>query len=617
MNKICLIILSISTVFATSCNKDDISFKNNQNNCSIKISANTPQKNPDTKVSFNDDENAKILYVDWKSSGEKFSVIRGSSNEAFSQTESTEDNINIFEGTLPDQQGDGEYYAIYPHNENVDDVEAVPYDLSEQTGLPDEAITYMYASAETITDGTELDFRQMTAILKPDFNLQNGEKVQTIIITLPENTYSKGTFNVKDQTFAPDNGNNRVIHTFVNDADDVYIYLPAIEVTDRKEIALEVHTTNSMYTGTIELVKPIKAGTLYVTELNLTETSNYVWTNNTNSVAPTSGDGTEGSPYQIVTAENLQWLLKSVNDNEDDNNNPTKGKHYKLMHNLVIRSSVSEPWRPIGMDKYQRHKFLGTFDGNGHIISGVLVSEYVNSSIQLVHSFGLFGYIGEYDGNRSTVRNMLLNLNVTGGNTVTNGKFDAENSNTGILAGISYGIIENCRTYGNVTGGETLSNYEADICNTGGVVGYNLWEVKDCINKGKVNGGHGNNGSRTGGIAGMSGSNNDQNACIKNCVNYGKITGGTHGNFSSPHVNHDSNITGTGGIIGNLAGGTIKNCTNYGEITTTAGDKGGVIGNYNRGTVYSCNKDYSSLNTIIGFNKTFDSKQIETCTGVH
>jgi len=614
MKKVACIILGGILFFASSCNVDEHLPVNGMPEGNVKIIANAPQRGGETKVDFNDDEAARVLYADWKESGEKFSVVRGGENATFTQTSSTEDEKNVFEGTCPDAEGSGLYYAIYPYNEQVTDVTAVPFDLSEQNGTLDENRTYMYACSDNISDGSELDFRQMTAILKPKFNLQSGEKVMTVLITLPEGTYSKGTFNVSDLTVTPGNDNKRSINVFANNAEKIYIYLPAIEVTEPKEIALEVHTTTSMYTGTVQLTKSIKSGTLYETELNLTATPDYVWTSGTSATTPT-GDGTEGSPYQIVTAGHLQWLLSSVNNNEDANNNPTKGKYYKLMHNIVISSSVSEPWKPIGMDKYDQHKFFGTFDGNGQIVSGVLVSQYSNSSIQLVHSFGLFGYIGVYEGNnnnkiRSSVKNIVLNLNVTGGNTTSDFHYDPEHSNTGILAGINYGIVDNCTTYGNVNGGR--ANYDANISHTGGVVGFNLWEVKNCINKGNVNGGYGNNGSRTGGITGGSGSQNDSDASVKNCVNYGKITGGTAGNFST---HWDSGITGTGGIIGNLNGGKLKNSTNYGEIIANVGDKGGVIGNYSRGTVYSCNKDCSSLNTVIGYNK--QGTQIIECTGDH
>ena len=602
MRKIACIILGGILCLASSCNIDEHLPVNDVQEGNVTIVANMPQRGGETKVAFNDDEAARVLYADWKESGEKFSVVRGGENATFTQTSSTEDEKNVFEGTCPDAEGSGLYYAIYPYNEQVTDVTAVPFDLSEQNGTLDENRTYMYACSDNISDGSELDFRQMTAILKPKFNLQSGEKVMTVLITLPEGTYSKGTFNVSDLTVTPGNDNKRSINVFANNAEKIYIYLPAIEVTEPKEIALEVHTTTSMYTGTVQLTKSIKSGTLYETELNLTATPDYVWTSGTSATAPT-GDGTEGSPYQIVTAGHLQWLLSSVNNNTDDAN-PTEGKYYKLMHNLVITSSTSSPWIPIGRDDDGKLEFAGAFDGNGYIVSGTLVSQYQNNTLNDRLYFGLFGQLR----NNSNIKNMILNFNITGGCTFKENpnSGSAKHSSTGAVAGRSYGVIENCTSYGKVTGGEA-GGYPWDAVNashTGGVVGLNLGTVKNCINYSNVIGREGNGGSRAGGIAGRDGMYwvGSQNGYIESCINYGRIEGYSGGS--------------AGGIVGYQDYGAVKSCINYGEVTIPSGHKAGIAGELwdARGYVCTCNKDFSSLNTIVG-NTT--PTQIDGCTGDH
>lgn len=602
MKKVACIILGGILFFASSCNVDEHLPVNGMPEGNVKIIANAPQRGGETKVAFNDDEAARVLYADWKESGEKFSVVRGGENATFTQTSSTEDEKNVFEGTCPDAEGSGLYYAIYPYNEQVTDVSAVPFDLSEQNGTLDENRTYMYACSDNISDGSELDFRQMTAILKPKFNLQSGEKVMTVLITLPEGTYSKGTFNVSDLTVTPGNDNKRSINVFANNAEKIYIYLPAIEVTEPKEIALEVHTTTSMYTGTVQLTKSIKSGTLYETELNLTATPDYVWTSGTSATTPT-GDGTEGSPYQIVTAGHLQWLLSSVNNNTDDAN-PTEGKYYKLLHNLVITSSTSSPWTPIGRDDDGKLEFAGAFDGNGYIISGTLISQYQNNTLNDRLYFGLFGQLR----NNSNIKNMILNFNITGGCTFKENpnSGSAKHSSTGAVAGRSYGVIENCTSYGKVTGGEAGGYYWDDVnaSHTGGVVGLNLGTVKNCINYSNVIGREGNGGSRAGGIAGRDGMYwvGSQNGYIESCINYGRIEGYSGGS--------------AGGIVGYQEYGAVKSCINYGEVTIPSGYKAGIAGELfdARGDVCTCNKDFSSLNTIVG-NTT--PTQIDGCAGDH
>ena len=600
MKKVACIILGGILFFASSCNVDEHLPVNGMPEGNVKIIANAPQRGGETKVAFNDDEAARVLYADWKESGEKFSVVRGGENATFTQTSSTEDEKNVFEGTCPDAEGSGLFYAIYPYNEQVIDVTAVPFDLSEQNGTLDENRTYMYACSDNISDGSELDFRQMTAILKPKFNLQSGEKVMTVLITLPEGTYSKGTFNVSDLTVTPGNDNKRSINVFANNAEKIYIYLPAIEVTEQKEIALEVHTTTSMYTGTVQLTKSIKSGTLYETELNLTATPDYVWTSGTSATTPT-GDGTEGSPYQIVTAGHLQWLLSSVNNNTDDAN-PTEGKYYKLMHNLVITSSTSSPWIPIGRDDDGKLEFAGAFDGNGYIVSGTLVSgsNYIND---ILH-FGFFGHLRQ----SSHIKNMTLNFKVTSGSTwKSSDRGSAKHCSTGIIAGRSRGIIENCTSYGEVKGGIADGAYYNDnvnISHTGGIVGLNLGTVKNCTNYSKVTGNFGNGGSRTGGIAGRDGMYfaGSLYGYIESCINYGRIEGYSGGT--------------AGGIVGYQDYGAVKSCINYGEVTIPSGHKAGIAGELwdARGYVCTCNKDFSSLNTIVG-NTT--PTQIDGCTGDH
>lgn len=578
MKKIAYFIWGGILFFTSCCNIDEHLSVNNLPEESVKVTANMPGRGGDTRVAFNDDKDARVLYVDWKESGEKFSVVREGKNTTFTQTASTEDEKNIFEGTCPDAEGSGLYWAIYPHNENVSDETQVPYDLSNQTGILDENKTYMYASSSYISNGTELDFRQMTAILKPQFSLQNdGEKVQTVILTLPEDSYSKGTFNATDQSYSPDNDSKREIKVFANNLEDVYIYLPAIEVTETKSIQVELHTTHSMYIGSIQLGKSIKAGKLYETSassMTLEEAVEFVWKSGITAETPT-GTGTEGEPYLIKNAANLQWLLDQVNKNEieniEDTNNNT-GKDYKLMHNLVINSSESSPWTPIGIEVDYIKEFKGTFDGNDCIISGTLVSGSRDVNQHLY--FGFFGHLRDI----SHIKNMTLNLNVTGGSTFKEDPYRGapRHSSTGILAGGTKGVIENCSTYGNVTGGKANGEYwdTVNMSDTGGIVGLHMGTIKNCTNYSNITGNYGNGGSHTGGIAGRCGmfQGSSFNGYIESCVNYGNITGYSGGNA------------------------------------------GGIVGYLDRGKICTCNKDYSSLNTILGNGTT---SQIDGCTGNH
>lgn len=141
------------------------------------------------------------------------------------------------------------------------------------------------------------------------------------------------------------------------------------------------------------------------------------------------------------------------------------------------------------------------------------------------------------------------------------------------VAGGTKGIIENCTTHGNITGGKADGKYE-QMSDTGGIVGLAMGTVMNCTNYSNVTGNYGDGGSHTGGIVGRCGMQQGYtfNGYIKSCVNYGSITGYSGGNA------------------------------------------GGIVGYQDRGEICTCNKDYSSLNTIIGNGTT---SQIDGCTGNH
>ena len=116
---------------------------------------------------------------------------------------------------------------------------------------------------------------------------------------------------------------------------------------------------------------------------------------------PAQGDGTEESPYQIGTAEELYWFAGLVNGTLTDVETDTDA-HAVLTDNITINSDVLDEngnlitgktftqWTPIcgkEIDDYVYTKYTGTFDGGGHTISGL----YYYGSGEYV---GLFGEAG-------------------------------------------------------------------------------------------------------------------------------------------------------------------------------------------------------------------------------
>ena len=132
------------------------------------------------------------------------------------------------------------------------------------------------------------------------------------------------------------------------------------------------------------------------------------------------GAGTEANPYQISTPEQLANLAKLVNARNADYND----KHYKLTADIDLAgidpNGDDSGWAPIG-DK-ETIPFKGSFDGGGHVITGLYINRDANNQ-------GLFGCI--YGG---TVQNLgVVNASVSG------------NISVGGVAGyVHKSTVENC-----------------------------------------------------------------------------------------------------------------------------------------------------------------------------
>ena len=100
------------------------------------------------------------------------------------------------------------------------------------------------------------------------------------------------------------------------------------------------------------------------------------------------GDGTKANPYQIATAEQLVKLATDVNNGVD-----TYGKYFKLTADIVVYDNVRDKSTAdlraggafpnctfIGdySSDTDYKAFRGTFDGDGHTISGLYYFDYVS-----------------------------------------------------------------------------------------------------------------------------------------------------------------------------------------------------------------------------------------------
>ncbi|MFK4259501.1 GLUG motif-containing protein [Agrobacterium tumefaciens] len=168
-------------------------------------------------------------------------------------------------------------------------------------------------------------------------------------------------------------------------------------------------------------------------------------------------------------------------------------------------------------------RFTGTFDGQGHVISGLTINRPTTNSV------GLFGSAGS----GSIIRGVgLVGGSVTGLNYV------------GGLVGFinNGGTITEAYAIGSVTGQSYV----------GGLVGYNNSSVINSYANGSVTG-----NSNVGGLVGLN--------------NFGIITQA----YATGNVKGDGNNI--GGLVGRSNGGSIGNSYASGGVTGS-GDVGGLVG---------------------------------------
>ncbi|HBJ11516.1 MAG TPA: hypothetical protein DDY61_07565 [Ruminococcaceae bacterium] len=93
------------------------------------------------------------------------------------------------------------------------------------------------------------------------------------------------------------------------------------------------------------------------------------------------GTGTKSDPYLISTPEQLAFLVdKSISEQ-----GATKGKYYKLTHDIKLNDVSKSDWKSkLPNDWYyssdSSKAFEGHFDGNGHVVFGIYVNETLSST---------------------------------------------------------------------------------------------------------------------------------------------------------------------------------------------------------------------------------------------
>ena len=186
----------------------------------------------------------------------------------------------------------------------------------------------------------------------------------------------------------------------------------------------------------------------------------------------------ESGNITITSADGLFWLAEQANAG-----NNFAGKTVKLANDIDLNDKL---WTPIGIYNDSKTHFKGTFDGQGHTVSGVNVVESRKNGV------GFFGKV--YTG---TIKNLTVAGNITTDNcnyvggivghgyaTVVDCVFrgnvgSANTMQVGGIAGSGGFTVTRCSVYGNVTA----------ECWAGGIVGncQDGGSYTDCYVEGEIN----------------------------------------------------------------------------------------------------------------------------------
>jgi hypothetical protein len=236
------------------------------------------------------------------------------------------------------------------------------------------------------------------------------------------------------------------------------------------------------------------------------------------ATAPTVGDGSESSPYEIASLDNLYWLSENSN---------VWGDYF--IQTADIDASASSTWddgagfNTIGEDG---DAFTGSYNGKGYTIKGLSINRPSSENI------GLFG---ECYGALDSIG--LINTSVIGGSYV------------GALVGYAPGVsIGNCYN---------ANGYVEGVKATGGLIGYTAAtsdSIHNCYSGGLVVA----TGDYTGGLIGWVNTSSSVGAEVDNCYSTCNII--ASGNYVA-------------GLVGRNKSGTdgegIFNCYYAGSITYT------------------------------------------------
>ena len=458
-----------------------------------------------------------------------------------------------------DNTSDHYFLGIYPERNGATDYDADPYtlDFNNQTASD---LLVARTTAKPTGSAVKLEFEHVMAKLVVNLSFRNEWTIAPEVVSVTAVACTEATVNYLENPVevTPATGQNLVVIPFTGtSASFAGIMIPGQSGFRTINVTLE---NGKVYTYTHPSGIDLQPGRYTTVNLVLGRDNIKLddagisvsdWENGTSI---DGAEATEAYSYDsntrtitIYSGEGLKVAADEVNSGNTD-------------INIILDKDIdltNTKWTPIGTD--YRNSYTGTFDGDNHTISGLIVTgsdEYA----------GLFGYIGS----GGTVKNVKLeNVRITS---------DYQYAYVGGVAGNNDGAIENCSVSGSVSGNSTYNS-------VGGVVGYQ-WggSITGCSSSATVQG--------TGSVGGVVGQTNS-GATLTAC-------------YSTENVTLESNGSDNyyaGGVVGsNGASCTLTACYATGNVTGTGTGSGsiyvgGVTGDNASGTLTAC---YHAAETVSG-----------------
>lgn len=362
--------------------------------------------------------------------------------------------------------------AWWPYGTTMPDV-VVKADQSTKEGF--EGSDFISAEAQTVQfDHPMLEFSHRTARI-------------TVLLKPGDGITSVTGADVSVTGLGTDNGNSATIRTY-EAGSDTYEALTAPQTVKANTPFIQVDLGGGTYYFRPQSDVVLEAGSRYTYTVNVNATGLTLegctiggWTDGGSESGTAEDSGyfiQDDGSYTVYTANGLKEWAEAVQTD------PTL--------NITLTADIDltgETWTPIGSGFSSNTGYQGTFDGQGHSITGLSITTNSTDGGNAVLFDGI--------GSNGTVKNLQVevNYNVQQGvasgivnvnyGTITacsvTGDIAARTSDIGGIASINNGSIIGCWFDGNLT-----TNYVE-----GGIAAYNYGTITACFYGG--NAGHGAN----------------------------------------------------------------------------------------------------------------------------